>query len=193
MSRLTRDGTAEPISRDQILRHARGQGNIIFPVQLTTSRIGNLTRVIHTLLYVMTIHTYSCLRGVVSIREHFQWNTRQSPSLKCNTVLTRVPLMYSMMPTAASQWMALGAVQYLATARTALAISGRVDTDSHIKLPTNSRNGQFSTFSFSLNSSSFTPTRSGTLCVEVTQNVFTNSSASIFWDIVRVSISRSRV
>ena len=33
----------------------------IFPVQLTTSRIGklNLTRLIHTLaIYVMTIHTY---------------------------------------------------------------------------------------------------------------------------------------
>ena len=58
MSRLTRDGTAEPVSRDQILRHARGQGNVIFSVQLTTSRIGNLTRLIHTLLYVMTIHTY---------------------------------------------------------------------------------------------------------------------------------------
>ena len=58
MSRLTRDGTAEPVSRDQILRHARGQGNIIFPVQLTTSRIGNLTRLIHTLLYVMAIRTY---------------------------------------------------------------------------------------------------------------------------------------
>ena len=26
-----RDGTAEPVSRDQILRHARGQGNIHFP------------------------------------------------------------------------------------------------------------------------------------------------------------------
>ena len=58
MSRLTRNGTAEPVSRDQILRHARGQGNISFPVQLTTSRIGNLTRLIHTLLYVMAIHTY---------------------------------------------------------------------------------------------------------------------------------------
>ena len=54
--------------------------------------------------------------------------------------------MYSKMLRAAFQWMALGAVQYLATARTALAISGRVDIDSHIKLPTNSRNGQFSTF-----------------------------------------------
>ena len=31
MSRLARDGTAEPVSRDQILRQARGQGNIPFP------------------------------------------------------------------------------------------------------------------------------------------------------------------
>ena len=31
MSGLTRDGTAEPVSRDQIIRHARGQGNIHFP------------------------------------------------------------------------------------------------------------------------------------------------------------------
>ena len=31
MSRLTRDGTAEPVSRDQILRCKRGQGNIHFP------------------------------------------------------------------------------------------------------------------------------------------------------------------
>ena len=30
MSRLTRDGTAEPISRDQILRHA-GTGEYYFP------------------------------------------------------------------------------------------------------------------------------------------------------------------
>ena len=29
----------------------------IFPAQLTTSKIGNLTRLIHTLVYVMTIHT----------------------------------------------------------------------------------------------------------------------------------------
>ena len=32
MSRLTRDGTTEPVSRDQILRHVLwGQGNIHFP------------------------------------------------------------------------------------------------------------------------------------------------------------------
>ena len=31
MSMLTRDETAESFSRDQILRHARGQGNIFCP------------------------------------------------------------------------------------------------------------------------------------------------------------------
>ena len=31
LSRLTRDGTAEPVSGDQILRRERGQGNIHFP------------------------------------------------------------------------------------------------------------------------------------------------------------------
>ena len=31
MSRLTWYGTAEPVSRDRILRHARGQGDIHFP------------------------------------------------------------------------------------------------------------------------------------------------------------------
>ena len=31
MSRLARDGTAEPVSRDQILRRERGQGIINFP------------------------------------------------------------------------------------------------------------------------------------------------------------------
>ena len=75
MSRLTRDGTAEPISRDQILRHARGQGNIILPVQLTTSRIGNLTRLIHTLLYVMTIlkgiYRYRCRRDPGKLYNNF--------------------------------------------------------------------------------------------------------------------------
>ena len=57
MSRLTRDGTVEPVSREQILRHGThgDRGIFIFPVQLTTSRIGNLTRLIHTLLYVVII------------------------------------------------------------------------------------------------------------------------------------------
>ena len=31
MSRLARDGTSEPVSRDQILRRERGQENVLFP------------------------------------------------------------------------------------------------------------------------------------------------------------------
>ena len=31
MSGLTRDGTAEPVLRDQVLRRERGQGNVHFP------------------------------------------------------------------------------------------------------------------------------------------------------------------
>ena len=58
MSRLTRDGAAEPVSQDQILRRERGQGNIYFPAQLTTSRIGNITRLILTLAICVTIYTY---------------------------------------------------------------------------------------------------------------------------------------
>ena len=58
MNRLTQDGTAKPVSRDQILRRERADRKIIVsPVQLTTTRkIGNLTRLIHThAIYVMVI------------------------------------------------------------------------------------------------------------------------------------------
>ena len=58
MSRLTRDGTAEPVSRDQILTAHADREIFIFPAQLTTSRIGNRTQLIHILLHVMTMHTY---------------------------------------------------------------------------------------------------------------------------------------
>ena len=43
MGRLTRDGTAEPVSRDQILRRERGQGNINFPCSAD-----------HTCIYIHT-------------------------------------------------------------------------------------------------------------------------------------------
>ena len=37
MSRLTRDRTAEPVERDQILRRERGQGNAHFPCSADVS------------------------------------------------------------------------------------------------------------------------------------------------------------
>ena len=63
MSRLTRDGIAEPISRDQILRRERGQGNINFPCSAeTTSRIGNLIRLVHALAICVTTQVSSAQR-----------------------------------------------------------------------------------------------------------------------------------
>ena len=57
MSRLTRDELPNP-SLETKFSAANGDREIsIFPVQLTTSKIGNLTRLILLLLYVMTIHT----------------------------------------------------------------------------------------------------------------------------------------
>ena len=41
MSGLVRDGTAEPLPRDQTLRREPREEKIVFPVQLTTRRIGN--------------------------------------------------------------------------------------------------------------------------------------------------------
>ena len=75
MSRLTREEgrtrLAIPDSQKQT-----GPGKIFtLRVQLTTSRIGNLTRSIHTLLYVMTIHTtlcddHTCIHKYLSVRHH---------------------------------------------------------------------------------------------------------------------------
>ena len=70
VSRLMRDGTAEPVSQDQILRRERGQREIlIFPVQLTTSRIDNPIRLIYTLAICVTIHTYMDLPRM-HLQEH---------------------------------------------------------------------------------------------------------------------------
>ena len=60
MSRLTRDGTAEP--------GANTDGEILFfPVQLTTrEQDWQLTRLILTLLlHVMTLHTYRYIHAVI--------------------------------------------------------------------------------------------------------------------------------
>ena len=78
MSGLARDGTAEPASCDQILRLERGYGKHYFPGLLTTSRIGNHTRSIHTLLKVLAIYRYT-----YSTYSHLGIS---SPSIFCNNV-----------------------------------------------------------------------------------------------------------
>ena len=57
MSLLARDGTAQPVSRDQISGANGNRETLIFPVQLTTSRIVNLTRLILTHA-ICNDHTY---------------------------------------------------------------------------------------------------------------------------------------
>ena len=84
ISRLTRDGTAEP-SRETKFSGANAAREIfIFPVQLTTCRTGNLTRLIHTLVICVTIHRYiyqpyihselvSRGRGIIILKAPFQY------------------------------------------------------------------------------------------------------------------------
>ena len=50
MSRLTREGTAKHVLRDQFFKRDRGQRKFIFPVQLAIRRIGNLIRLLLKLL-----------------------------------------------------------------------------------------------------------------------------------------------
>ena len=66
MSRLTRDGTAETVSRDHIPFSGTNPDReiLIFPVQLTTSRIVNLTLLIHTLAIYNMCHLHDCLSYV---------------------------------------------------------------------------------------------------------------------------------
>ena len=87
MGRLTRDGTAEPVSRDQILRRERGQGIIAFPGQLTTSRNGNLTRLILTLtIYddLTYVHTRCTERNQLKTGTRSEKNNRKSRQKKTN-------------------------------------------------------------------------------------------------------------
>ena len=66
MSRLTRDGTPNP-SRETKFSGAKGDREaFIFPVQLITSRIGNHTRLVHTILYMIIIDTYIHTNGGTS-------------------------------------------------------------------------------------------------------------------------------
>ena len=68
-------------SLPRVRRHGThgDRGMFIFPVQLATSRIGNLARLIHTLLYVMTIHTYIHTQGTLSLSKNCTSRESVSP------------------------------------------------------------------------------------------------------------------
>ena len=81
MSRLTRDGTAEPVSRDQILRREeRGQGSIHFPCSADHQQDWQPYPVDPCSCYIMCdyIHTYKILLAelnecyvCISLRPYF--------------------------------------------------------------------------------------------------------------------------
>ena len=67
---MKQDGTAEPVSRDQFSGANGDRKILIFPVQLTTGRVGNLTRLIHThAVSYMSTHTFiHTLRAVYTAK-----------------------------------------------------------------------------------------------------------------------------
>ena len=75
MSRLTRDGTAELVSRDQILRRVRGQGNINFPCSADHDEQDWQSYPVDpysATWHVMTIHTtYEILQNNRSSKETY--------------------------------------------------------------------------------------------------------------------------
>ena len=89
MSRLARHGTAEPVSRDQILRHARGQGNIHFPCSADHEQdwkpcpVDPYSVICDDHTYIHTdIHTYVDRAG---LRGYVQFN---------KYIHTYIPLLY---------------------------------------------------------------------------------------------------
>ena len=59
MSRLTRDGTAEPVSRDKILRRKRGQEKVYFPCSADHEQDWQPHQVDPYSVICATIHTYT--------------------------------------------------------------------------------------------------------------------------------------
>ena len=95
MSKLTRDGTAEPVSRDQILRRVRGQENINFPLSGDHEQdwqphpVDPYSAICddHTHMHItrqgIYIHTYNmCKTKAISFR-HFNFNMAKCTDSVC--------------------------------------------------------------------------------------------------------------
>ena len=106
MSRLMRDGTAEPVSRDQILRHARGQGNVHFPCSADHEQdwqpypVDPYSAICDDHTY---IHTYKLLRqtprSTISIflflsHPHFSFKMFTNPPPKLRSIFPPLRIVY---------------------------------------------------------------------------------------------------
>ena len=78
MSRLTRDGTAEPVSRDQTPRHVRGQGNINFPISADHEQdwqpypVDPYSAMCNDHTYIPVVSTYVFMYSIWMFVQHFQ-------------------------------------------------------------------------------------------------------------------------
>ena len=79
ISRLTRDETAEPVSRDQILRHARGQGIVHIPCSADHEQdwqpypVDPYSAICddHTYIHILILHTQAKFTLPISARCQF--------------------------------------------------------------------------------------------------------------------------
>ena len=92
MSRLTRDRTAEPVSRDQILRHVRGQGNNNFACSADHEQDWQ-PYLVDPYSAICDDHTYSRFTDLSDPPDHVSnWQPRMLPgkvevrSVKCGEV-----------------------------------------------------------------------------------------------------------
>ena len=85
MSRLTRDEIGEPASRDKFSGANADREIYVFLFSLTTCRIGNLTRLIHTLAICVAIHTHYCfiIQKAMIVLSVYQNVSRQHTVLTC--------------------------------------------------------------------------------------------------------------
>ena len=74
MSRLTRDGTAEPVSRDQILMRERGQGNIHFTCSAAPFNPYSALCDNHTYIHTMVVQDVAGIAQPVGLHK---MNARQ--------------------------------------------------------------------------------------------------------------------
>ena len=97
MSRLTRDGTAEPASRDQILRHERGQGNIHFPCSADHGQDWQPYPVDHIAIFVTISYMYRfTMYGQPSTFEAVRGRTfTQRTAVHYSTVQSHVQYVYT--------------------------------------------------------------------------------------------------
>ena len=96
MSRLTRHGTAEPVSRDQILRHEREQGNIHFLCLADHVQDWQPSAVDpYSCSMCVTIHTTYCAAFFIEYQNKYKKKNVEKSALQISDIMVH----YTSLPT----------------------------------------------------------------------------------------------